>query len=182
MTPVFRQLPNVGDVWGHYVDFDMRRMDAWDRIMHMFKYNKDMPFFDILVPTVDTVRFGFLLEKLLSVRHSVLFTGETGVGKVTPWPPLSPSPSLTHKVTPSPPNLPHWRGTVQHCSRKFNRYSCFKIYRLSSFYQKLCCVLKSVRPVIIFTFSQCCLSTTKLCLMLLQLSTSKIIIINAKFN
>ena len=40
------------------------------------------PFFDILVPTVDTVRFGFLLEKLLDVGHSVLFTGTTGVGKV----------------------------------------------------------------------------------------------------
>jgi len=35
----------------------------------------------MLVPTVDTVRFGYLLEKLLAVRHPVLYTGETGVGK-----------------------------------------------------------------------------------------------------
>lgn len=40
------------------------------------------PYFDILVPTVDTVRYGFLMEKLIGVRHSVLFTGTTGVGKV----------------------------------------------------------------------------------------------------
>ena len=40
------------------------------------------PFFDVLVPTIDTQRFGFLLEKLLDVNHSVLFTGTTGVGKV----------------------------------------------------------------------------------------------------
>ena len=40
------------------------------------------PYFDILVPTVDTVRYGFLMHRLLSVRHSVLFTGTTGVGKV----------------------------------------------------------------------------------------------------
>lgn len=36
----------------------------------------------MLVPTTDTVRYGYLMEKLLAVRHSVLFTGTTGVGKV----------------------------------------------------------------------------------------------------
>ena len=47
----------------------------------MFKYNKEIPFFEMLVPTIDTVRFGYLLEKLLAVKHSVLYTGNTGVGK-----------------------------------------------------------------------------------------------------
>lgn len=36
----------------------------------------------MLVPTTDTVRYGYLMEKLLAVRRSVLFTGGTGVGKV----------------------------------------------------------------------------------------------------
>jgi hypothetical protein len=35
----------------------------------------------MLVPTVDTVRFSFLLEACLDVQRSVLFTGVTGVGK-----------------------------------------------------------------------------------------------------
>jgi hypothetical protein len=47
-------------------------------MLHSFQ----IPYFDLLVPTVDTVRFGFLLEKLVSIQHSVLFTGMTGVGKV----------------------------------------------------------------------------------------------------
>ena len=64
------------------MDFEMRRFDSWERIVPMFRYNKQMAFFDILVPTVDTVRFGYLLRKLLAVDHSVLYTGETGVGKV----------------------------------------------------------------------------------------------------
>ncbi len=76
------QLPSVGDLWGCYVDFDMKRMDSWERIVPMFKYNKEVPFFEMLVPTVDTVRFGYLLEKLLKVNQSVLYTGNTGVGKV----------------------------------------------------------------------------------------------------
>jgi hypothetical protein len=35
----------------------------------------------MLVPTVDTVRFSYLLEACLDVQRSVLFTGVTGVGK-----------------------------------------------------------------------------------------------------
>lgn len=35
----------------------------------------------MLVPTVDTVRFSYLLECYLDVQRSVLFTGVTGVGK-----------------------------------------------------------------------------------------------------
>ena len=76
------QMPHVGDLWSCYVDFDMRRLDSWERIVPMFRFNKEMAFFDILVPTMDTVRFGYLLRKLLAVDHSVLYTGETGVGKV----------------------------------------------------------------------------------------------------
>ena len=47
-----------------------------------FFSNFQVSYFDILVPTVDTVRFGYLMDKLLAGKRSVLFTGTTGVGKV----------------------------------------------------------------------------------------------------
>lgn len=75
------KLPNAGDLWSCYMDFETRRMDLWEKIVPPFKYDKEVPFFEMLVPTVDTVRFGYLLEKFLSVNHSVLYTGGTGVGK-----------------------------------------------------------------------------------------------------
>lgn len=75
------KLPTNGDLWSNYVDFETKRMDTWERIVPRFQYSKTLPFFDMLVPTVDTVRFGYLMEKFLSVKHSVLFTGSTGVGK-----------------------------------------------------------------------------------------------------
>ncbi|XP_050398729.1 dynein axonemal heavy chain 6 [Patella vulgata] len=75
------KLPSGGDLWGCYMDFETRRLDSWEKIVPQFKYNKEIPFFEMLVPTVDTVRFGYLLEKLISVRRSVLYTGGTGVGK-----------------------------------------------------------------------------------------------------
>ena len=75
-------MPSGGDLWSYYFDFELRRMDTWEKIVPSFRYDKETPFFDMLVPTVDTVRFGYILEKLLSVRRSVLYTGGTGVGKV----------------------------------------------------------------------------------------------------
>ena len=77
-----KQLPPAGDLWSYYVDYEARRMDTWEKIVPSFKFNPETSFFEMLVPTVDTVRFGYLLDKLLSVRRSVLYTGTTGVGKV----------------------------------------------------------------------------------------------------
>ncbi|KAG8130386.1 hypothetical protein E2320_017073 [Naja naja] len=75
------KLPTSGDLWSVYIDYDTKRLDPWERIIPTFKYKRTVPFFEMLVPTTDTVRYGFLMEKLLAVKHSVLFTGITGVGK-----------------------------------------------------------------------------------------------------
>ncbi|CAH8607094.1 unnamed protein product [Heterobilharzia americana] len=75
------RLPQHADLWSCYVDMDTRRMDSWDKMLGTFIYDKKIPFFDMIVPTVDTVRYGYMLEKLLAANQSVLFTGLTGVGK-----------------------------------------------------------------------------------------------------
>lgn len=75
-------MPPSHDLWSCFVDTKLRRFDIWERQVPKFKYSKSEPFFNCLVPTVDTVRYGFLLEQLLAARQSILFTGGTGVGKV----------------------------------------------------------------------------------------------------
>ena len=75
------KVPGGGDIFSYFVNFETRRMESWEKVIPDFSYDDSIPFFDILVPTVDTVRYGFLFEKLVSVQHSVLFTGTTGVGK-----------------------------------------------------------------------------------------------------
>ena len=65
------------------MDLSNFRMDLWEKIVPTFKYNPEIPFFEMLVPTMDTVRYGYLMEKLLAIKHPVLFTGTTGVGKVS---------------------------------------------------------------------------------------------------
>uniref|UniRef100_A0A4X2KTY7 Dynein axonemal heavy chain 6 n=1 Tax=Vombatus ursinus TaxID=29139 RepID=A0A4X2KTY7_VOMUR len=75
------KLPGSGDLWSIHMDYDTKRLDPWERIIPPFKYKRDVPFFEMLVPTTDTVRYGYLMEKLLAVKHPVLLTGTTGVGK-----------------------------------------------------------------------------------------------------
>uniref|UniRef100_A0A7N9AZR1 Dynein, axonemal, heavy chain 6 n=1 Tax=Mastacembelus armatus TaxID=205130 RepID=A0A7N9AZR1_9TELE len=75
------KLPKYGTLWSVYMNFKNNRLEPWESIIPPFKYNKEEPFFEMLVPTTDTVRYGYLMKKLLSVRRSVLFTGGTGVGK-----------------------------------------------------------------------------------------------------
>lgn len=55
-----------------------RKLEPWIHIVSTFKYDPQMPFFEMLVPTIDTVRFGYVFEKLLAVNHPVLITGITG--------------------------------------------------------------------------------------------------------
>ncbi len=50
----------------------------WAEAVPAFSYNREVPYFQMMVPTVDTVRFSYLLEACLDVQRSVLFTGEEG--------------------------------------------------------------------------------------------------------
>ncbi|KAK9295362.1 hypothetical protein QLX08_010308 [Tetragonisca angustula] len=69
------------DLWELYVNVQDHRLDYWTDIMPKFVYDSEMPFFDILVPTIDTVRFGYLTKKLIEINKPVFLTGDTGVGK-----------------------------------------------------------------------------------------------------
>lgn len=46
-----------------------------------FKFDKNVPFFNILIPTNDTIKFKELMRILSSNGYNSLFMGETGVGK-----------------------------------------------------------------------------------------------------
>lgn len=49
--------------------------------MTEFKYDPEVPYFNILVPTGDTVRYKYLLDKLVNAKKNILISGDTGVGK-----------------------------------------------------------------------------------------------------
>ncbi len=74
--------PGAQTVYDYYMDpkKDMS-FRPWADLVPAFEYNAAQPFFQIIVPTVETVRQGYCLEQLLSHQKSVFFTGITGIGK-----------------------------------------------------------------------------------------------------
>ncbi|KOB72814.1 Dynein heavy chain 6, axonemal, partial [Operophtera brumata] len=60
-----------------YMDTKARRLKVWAEIIPLFCYDSEKPFFETLVPTIDTVRYGYLFEKLLGSGKPVMFTGST---------------------------------------------------------------------------------------------------------
>ncbi|CRK89849.1 CLUMA_CG003435, isoform A [Clunio marinus] len=68
-------------LWEFRINPDTKLWEKWEKIIPPFVFNPNMSFFDMLVPTCDTVRFGYVTEILFKAGHPVMFTGETGVGK-----------------------------------------------------------------------------------------------------
>jgi len=76
----FPEFPD-GDVYEFGIDQELHRLGPWSDQIPAFAYDPAASFFEILVPTADTVKYKFLLRSLVGAGHNVLLTGETGVGK-----------------------------------------------------------------------------------------------------
>ncbi|XP_065162410.1 dynein axonemal heavy chain 6 isoform X2 [Atheta coriaria] len=75
------RIPPGLDLWSVYMDTDSHRYETWNTIIPTFRYSPELSFFDMLVPTIDTVRYGYIMEQLINVNYPVFYTGGTGVGK-----------------------------------------------------------------------------------------------------
>ena len=76
--------PDKGTIYSYVplVDEDNCKWQAWtDRIDAKPQIDKDAKFAAIIVPTVDTARYAYLLEILQLHNFPVLFVGPTGTGK-----------------------------------------------------------------------------------------------------
>lgn len=69
-----------GDVYDYGID-SMCKFAPWSEQIPDFQYDPRKSFFEILVPTGDTVKYKFLLQTLMFSNFNLLITGETGVGK-----------------------------------------------------------------------------------------------------
>jgi len=68
-------------VYEFFVDTRDGGFREWGEIVPTFEYTPHLPYFNLMVPTVDTVRYRFLLDALLGVEKAVLVSAGTGVGK-----------------------------------------------------------------------------------------------------
>jgi len=76
------QIPQGGTAYDYFYDMKKERaFKAWSTKVPQFVYDKDVPYFELLVPTNDSYRHSYCLELLLSREKPSFFTGLSGVGK-----------------------------------------------------------------------------------------------------
>jgi dynein heavy chain, axonemal len=59
----------------------MLSFSNWDKRLEEFEFSRDQQFFDILVPTLDTVKYTYIMKLLLQAGKPVFIAGVSGVGK-----------------------------------------------------------------------------------------------------
>lgn len=70
-----------GDVYEYGIDAMTHKFEPWIEQIPNFEFDPRKSFFDILVPTSDTVKYKFLLKTFMFNGYNTLISGETGVGK-----------------------------------------------------------------------------------------------------
>ncbi|KAM8760834.1 dynein axonemal heavy chain 2-like [Acanthopagrus schlegelii] len=76
--------PTKDMCYEYYVDTKKRTWASFeDKLPKSWRYNAKGPFYKIMVPTVDTVRYNFLVKALVLGQCPVLLTGPLGTGKTS---------------------------------------------------------------------------------------------------
>eukprot|EP00051_Salpingoeca_urceolata_P021740 m.344195 g.344195 ORF g.344195 m.344195 type:complete len:1098 (-) comp19853_c0_seq7:121-3414(-) len=78
------QFPTQDTVYEYFVDTKSRGWSHWEQELRAgWKFAPSTPFYKIQVPTVDTVRYEFILHALVSANKPTLMTGPVGTGKTS---------------------------------------------------------------------------------------------------
>ncbi|KAG7190743.1 hypothetical protein KM043_006815 [Ampulex compressa] len=71
-------------VYEYYVDVRHRGFVSWEeRLSSAWKMHPGTPFYKIIVPTVDTIRYDYIVSALLTNGFPTLLTGPVGTGKTS---------------------------------------------------------------------------------------------------
>uniref|UniRef100_A0A8C0I316 Dynein axonemal heavy chain 2 n=1 Tax=Balaenoptera musculus TaxID=9771 RepID=A0A8C0I316_BALMU len=76
--------PNKDTVYEYFVDPKMRSWTSFEeKLPKSWRYPPNFPFYKIMVPTVDTVRYNYLVSTLVANQNPVLLVGPVGTGKTS---------------------------------------------------------------------------------------------------
>nr|XP_057923809.1 dynein axonemal heavy chain 2 isoform X2 [Doryrhamphus excisus] len=76
--------PIKDTVYEYYVNVKNKAWSSFeDKLPKGWRYNPNSPFYKIMVPTVDTVRYNYLVTAMVKAQYPVLLTGPVGTGKTS---------------------------------------------------------------------------------------------------
>ncbi|XP_078526452.1 dynein axonemal heavy chain 2 isoform X1 [Lissotriton helveticus] len=84
MREMESSFPSKDTVYEYYVDPKTKTWVSFeDKLPKGWRYPPNAPFYKIIVPTVDTVRYNFIVNALVSNQTPVLLVGPVGTGKTS---------------------------------------------------------------------------------------------------
>ncbi|XP_071672595.1 dynein axonemal heavy chain 9 isoform X6 [Patagioenas fasciata] len=75
------KFPSQGTVFDFYIDPETKKFEPWSKLIPQFEFDPEMPLQACLVPTTETVRVRYFMDRLLERRRPVMLVGNAGTGK-----------------------------------------------------------------------------------------------------
>ncbi|CAM9594527.1 unnamed protein product [Heterosigma akashiwo] len=80
-APLKLGLPHSGTVFDFSVDLAAAEFKPWSEQVPEFQYDEQLSYFELMVPTADTVRFSAVARRMITMDKPVFVTGVSGTGK-----------------------------------------------------------------------------------------------------
>ena len=74
-------MPEDKPVYGWFFDKQEMKWLDWMQSISEFKLNPDQPFSDMVIPTIDTIRYSSVIDSLAMSNKHIICVGDTGTGK-----------------------------------------------------------------------------------------------------
>ncbi|NWH49049.1 DYH9 protein, partial [Fregata magnificens] len=75
------KFPSQGTVFDFYIDPELKKFEPWSKLIPQFEFDPEMPLQACLVPTTETVRVRYFMDRLLERQRPVMLVGNAGTGK-----------------------------------------------------------------------------------------------------
>ncbi|KFW62348.1 Dynein heavy chain 9, axonemal, partial [Pygoscelis adeliae] len=75
------KFPSQGTVFDFYIDPETKKFESWSKLIPQFEFDPEMPLQTCLVPTTETVRVRYFMDRLLERQRPVMLVGNAGTGK-----------------------------------------------------------------------------------------------------
>uniref|UniRef100_A0A8C3LCE3 Dynein axonemal heavy chain 9 n=1 Tax=Chrysolophus pictus TaxID=9089 RepID=A0A8C3LCE3_CHRPC len=75
------KFPSQGTVFDFYIDPETKKFEPWSKLIPQFEFDPEVPLQACLVPTAETVRLRYFMDRLLERQRPVMLVGSAGTGK-----------------------------------------------------------------------------------------------------
>jgi len=81
LSDIENLFPVANTVYDYFIDISKNEFLEWNTKVPSWRGTKGMSFYDMIVPTVDTVRNLYIVDTLVKSKKGVMLVGATGTGK-----------------------------------------------------------------------------------------------------